>query len=349
MTSRSLCGRILLLALFASLTLSLHYAVLPLPHWVHLVHRRLCYVPILLAGLWFGVRGGVGAAAFISLATLPLVFRNRGPQAASEDLVEIVFYLVLGFLVGFLTDRREAEREEAERLRVRLAEQERLAALGWMAAGVAHEVRTPLGSIQGVAEILEEDFPPAHPRRPFFEILVKEARRLKSVVDDFLDLGRPLELHPRPLSVLTAVEEAAESLRAVAEEKGVHFSVEAEGAPVVEADPGRFHQLLTNLLRNAVEASPSGGGVRITAGLRQGSLHLAVEDGGVGFSEEEAERLFEPFFSKGKKGTGLGLALVRRIAEAHGGQVRGERRPKGGARFSVRWPVEGEGQKEAGW
>jgi len=346
MTPRSLWLRILLLAVLTALTLSLHYAVLPLPHWVHLVHRRLCYVPILLAGLWFGVLGGVGLAAAISLATLPLVLGHRGPLAANEDLVEIVFYLVLGLLVGLLTDLREDERGRAEALRARLADQERLAALGRMAAGVAHEVRTPLGSIQGVAEILEEDFPPAHPRRPFFEILVKESRRLKTVVDDFLDLGRPLEIRRVPLSVVSAVEEARESLRGEAEEKEVRFEVEVEGAPVAGADPSRFHQILTNLLRNAIEASPPGGVVRITAAERGGSLLLAVEDGGPGLAEGEAERLFEPFYTKGKKGTGLGLALVRRIAEAHGGEVRGENRPEGGARFSVRLPLAEAQRKE---
>ena len=329
-------GLVLLLTAF---TLSLHYMVLPFPHWVHLVHRRLCYVPILLGGLWFGTRGGLGFGLLISAATLPLALRHSGPIWDNQDLIEIVFYVGLGLMAGFLVDRKEAERSRALDLSLRLQASERMASMGRMASGVAHEVRTPLGAIQGAAEILGEDFPEGHPRRPFFEILLEEIGRLKRVVEDFLDLGRPIPLNPRPVALAEAVREVFQSLGPEAARVGVELHNHAQEEAVVRADPLRLHQALANLVLNGLQASPSGGSLTVRTEGAPGFWTVLVEDEGPGLPPGEEGRIFEPFFTRRKEGTGLGLALVKQIAQAHGGSVEGRNRPGGGSVFALALPV----------
>jgi signal transduction histidine kinase len=335
MNKRAFWVRIAILALLTALTLSLHHMLLPFPHWVHLVHRRLCYVPILIGGLWFGLRGGMGVALVISAATLPLALRFEGAAWDNQDLIEIVFYLGIGFLTGFLVDLREVERRRGERLMRQLADRERLATLGQMAAGVAHEVRTPLGSIQGAAEILAEDFPEGHPRRSFFEILEQEIRRLKGVVEDFLDLGRPITVRPESLQVRALLVDGIHSVETAASEREVALESQDPGELRVVGDAARLHQALTNLIRNAVQASPPHSRVKVIARREGEGCLFTVEDAGPGLPAGEEHRLFEPFFTRRKDGTGLGLALVRQVAEAHSGWVRGESAAGGGARFML--------------
>ncbi|MEW5765571.1 MAG: sensor histidine kinase [Acidobacteriota bacterium] len=326
------------LVILVAFTLSLHYMVLPFPHWVHLVHRRLCYVPIILAALWFGTRGGLIVGSAISAATLPLALRFEGPLLDNQDFMEILFYLGLGLLTGLLVDRREADRARAMELGRRLEAAERFAAAGRVASGVAHEIRTPLGSIQGAAEILAEDYPPDHVRRPFFEILLQEIDRLRRVVDEFLDLGRSIPLNPGTVRAEDAVQDVIRALNPAAGLAGVVLEADVPRGCLVEADPHRLHQALANLVLNAIQVSPPSSRVKVAASERPEGCAFAVEDEGPGLPGGSEAKLFEPFFTRRKDGTGLGLALVKQIADAHGGKVWGETRSAGGARFTLLLP-----------
>ena len=328
-------GKIALITAMTLGTLSLHYMLFPFPHWIHGLHRRLCYLPILLGGLWFGLPGGLAVSVIISAAVVPLALHQGVPFWENQDLLEIVFYLSLGILTGFLVDRREAERERRERLQASLAESRRLAALGQMAAGIAHEIRTPLGSIQGAAEILAEDYPTDHPRRPFHAILIQETRRLGSVVQDFLDLGRPIALERTPVEVAQAMKACVDSLGPAAKERSVILEISLPQACRIQADGHRLHQALTNIVRNAIQVSPAGSAVQIRATPQGGGCLFVAEDRGAGLPPGEEENVFEPFFTRRREGTGLGLALVRQIASAHGGWVRAANREGGGARFEL--------------
>jgi two-component system sensor histidine kinase HydH len=340
-------GKIALIAAMTLGTLSLHYMLFPFPHWIHGLHRRLCYLPILLGGLWFGLRGGLTVSVLISAAVIPLALRQSAPFWDNQDLIEIAFYLSLGILTGFLVDRREAERARRERLQASLAESRRLAALGQMAAGIAHEIRTPLGSIQGAAEILAEDFPHGHPRKPFHGILLQETRRLGAVVQDFLDLGRPISLEMAPVEAGHALQACVESLHALGRERGVALKTGAPRRCMVQADAHRLHQALTNIVRNAVQVSPGGACVEVTVTPSDGGCLFVVEDRGPGLAPGDETSVFEPFFTRRKDGTGLGLALVSQIASAHGGWVRAANREGGGARFEL-WLPSARGAREEG-
>ncbi len=333
-------------------TLSLHYMILPMPPGLHRLlhetdlHRRLCYIPIILGALWFGLRGGLLTAAAISAAVLPLAVRFQGSLATNADFIEILFYFAIGALAGTLVDSKDRERSKKERLEQDLASAERMAALGRASAGIAHEVRTPLGSIQGAAEILAEDYPSGHVRRPFFDILVEECRRLGRVVDDFLDLSRPITLKRSPTPIGPLVEGAAGAVRGPAEHNRVQVRVSTQGADrMLSLDAHRMHQALVNLLRNAIQASPDGGDVFMTVHLEPDTAVFEVADEGPGIPSDDLERIFEPFFTRRRDGTGLGLPLARQVAAGHGGWLTAANRSGGGAVFTLRIPLAIEGGK----
>jgi two-component system sensor histidine kinase PilS (NtrC family) len=243
-----------------------------------------------------------------------------------------------------------------------LTQRERLAAVGEMAARIAHEVRNPLAAISGSVQLLrsshgmtqEQDF------QQLMGIVVREADRLSSLIGDFLGYARP----PSPVSERVDLHEVAREVLTVLRgsvDSGVCFALRGDPDAMLYGDPGELRQVLWNLCLNAVEAMPKGGTVVVSVewaaqgagGTRRregqesheicgdygstcADLMVSVEDEGEGVDPQWLDRLFEPFFTTKSGGTGLGLATVHRIVEAHGGQVEVETRPGGGTRFCFR-------------
>lgn len=333
-------------------------------HFYHNTYRRLSYFPIVLGGLWFGVRGGLGLSLLSSIAFIPhvLLYVGHGSQAVSE-LMEIILYLAAGLLVGVISGRqtrlRERYRQLSEKLQAsyarlhdetvqlieaeaRLAAAQKFSALGKLSASLAHEIKNPLASIKGTAEILRDEFPGDHPKREFVDILFKETGRLHDTVEEILRYakGRPQER-----------EEALEPLAAVAHhvgallerqlrEKQVHFFLpENDAARHLLVESAKFSQVLLNLGLNALEAVAPGGRIWLLAeNGADGGGRIAVCDDGPGVPEAEKERIFEPFYSGKGDGTGLGLLISRKIVESYGGSLRATDRPGGGACFEILLP-----------
>lgn len=333
-------AKVILIALISAFTLSIHYHLFPFLDWPTLISRRLCYIPILLGALWFGLRGGIIVSAVISLAVTPLVIHHTGPFWSSMDLTEIFFYVGIGAMTGYLVDRREKAFRKSELLGNKLEESEHMVYLGQMASGVAHEIRTPLGSIQGVAEIIGEDYPQDHPRRPFFDILTQEIERLQGVVHDFLDLGRPIRIEPVDTDLAESTSDCFTTVSKHAEEKDIMLKSEIEKNLSIFADPSRLHQVLTNLVMNAVQLSPHESEVHLRASSNKGGTLIQIDDSGPGLPTGEEDKIFEPFFTSRKYGTGLGLAIVSRVVLAHGGWIKAQNRDGGGARFTLWFPSE---------
>jgi two-component system sensor histidine kinase HydH len=233
-------------------------------------------------------------------------------------------------LVAGLFARLLLQREAAER---RFEEQRRLAALGEMSSVLAHELRNPIASLKGHAQLLAEKLPAGGRERAKAERIVLEAERLEALSADLLDFSRsgPIErAEADPGALLRAAAEAVDGPR-------VRLTVSA-APPRWPLDASRVRQVLTNLLTNAIEASPEGMPVEASVSTRAGHLVFAVRDHGVGLPEGQAHRIFEPFFTTRAKGTGLGLAVAQRIVEMHGGAVRASNHPDGGALFEVELP-----------
>ncbi len=238
----------------------------------------------------------------------------------------------------------KASYDELARTQEELVKRERLAALGELAAVVAHEVRNPLGVIFNSLGALERVLKPQGDAAMLLSIVGEEADRLNRIVGDMLDFVRPSEpaLQPEPLAPLFA--SVVEGAAPAAEAGGVAVDVEAApGLPPVPADARQLRQALLNLLLNAIQATPKGGRVLLAArveALPEGEVaRIDVVDTGPGISAEVADRVFQPFFTTKASGTGLGLAVVKRIVEAHRGEVFLESALGKGARFVIRLPL----------
>ncbi len=227
-----------------------------------------------------------------------------------------------------------------ERMRKGLKEaqrREKLASLGELSAGLAHEIRNPLGIIKNAAEGLTSKERNQEEKNLLLDIIIQESKRLNKLVTDFLDFARPRPPEKVEASLKELVEEVAFSLEGEAKERGVSFILSLEEA-VFPFDRDQMRQVLLNLLFNALEAMPWGGEININLSKGREGAHLKIEDRGTGISQEHLDRIFDPFFTTKEKGTGLGLALVYTIVEAHGGSIHVES-GQGGTRFEVRLPL----------
>ncbi|MGF1511499.1 MAG: nitrogen regulation protein NR(II) [Myxococcota bacterium] len=220
-------------------------------------------------------------------------------------------------------------------------EKERLAALGAMAAGLAHEIRNPLGAIKGAAEVLDTDR--SGLEGELLTVIVEETRRLNGVVSQFLDYARPYRATLRTVDINDVVRSTVRLLEVEEHNRGrLELELESESA-TVEADPEQLKQVVLNLLLNALEASqPSDEPPRITVQTRlrpqRDGVELRVRDRGIGIKSEDLERIFIPFFTTKHSGTGLGLAMCQRIVQAHGGSISAASVLNEGTEFVVRLP-----------
>lgn len=227
----------------------------------------------------------------------------------------------------------------------RLVQRERLAALGELSAVMAHEVRNPLGVIFNSLGSLERMLRPSGDAKLLLDIVREESDRLNRIVGDLLDFARPMTLAPRPVPLDRLLDEAWTAAATASDAAAIEVRRAIEpGLPMLEADGRLLRQALVNVMVNAIQAMPQGGSVTLRAraaelGPAQPAVDLEVEDTGVGLGTLDASRAFEPFFTSKATGTGLGLAVVRRIIEEHGGTVSLRPGARGGAVFATRLPV----------
>ena len=295
---------------------------------------------------WYAAAGLVfGAVDTMTLVWLGASFEMGGRDVTA--LVSVWFgssFALLGFTLGTLVESRRRERDATAALdaaRSRVAQSEKLAALGQLAAAIAHEVRNPLAVVRSAAQGLGETLPASdadgHRAASF---IVAEVDRLGSVVSSLLAFARPLQLQTRPTDIGDVVARAVTLAGAELEAKHVRLAREQAAAlPVVHADGDLVCQVLVGLLSNAVEATPPGGEITVRAHAANDGIELAVADRGAGIAPELRSRVFEPFFTTRPNGTGLGLAVARQIVEAHGGRIDVGDHPGGGACFTIRLPA----------
>jgi two-component system sensor histidine kinase PilS (NtrC family) len=232
---------------------------------------------------------------------------------------------------------------EIKRMEARIQQADRLAAIGRLAAGLAHEIRNPIASIRGSIEVLRQSLRPEGADRRLMEIILRESDRLDGTIAEFLEFSRPRRLAPVLTDLTVMIDEVLLLLAHQAPEGLQIVKAYPDGTVKAYVDPAQLRQALWNLGRNAVEAMPRGGCLRVEARVRrEGSrgravAEIAVEDTGGGVPLEHLPHIFEPFYTTKPDGTGLGLAIVHRIVEEHEGEIRVETGAQG-ARFVVTLP-----------
>jgi len=244
-------------------------------------------------------------------------------------LVAVSYYLLLtlGRFVG-LKAREESERH----LRI----------LGSMSATLAHEIRNPLGAMKGLTQLVQEELPETHRAQELLKTVVNEAERLEKLVSSLLDFARPRVSQLREFDFRQPVLEVHEMLRPRAAEQNTALSLDTGTQPILmRSDPDGIRQVLFNVLLNALDATPPGGAIvfRARADSRGGRLHIEVDDTGSGLPTVDPEELFQPFVTTKTQGTGLGLAVTRRIVENLGGKVALLNLPGKGARCMIELPL----------
>jgi signal transduction histidine kinase len=263
-------------------------------------------------------------------------------QAIVHVAVTVVAVIALAALSYYLllTTARFIE------LKAREESQRHLKALGSMSATLAHEIRNPLGAMKGLTQLAQEQIPGDHQAQELMKTVIGEAERLEKLVTSLLKFARPRTPQIREFDARQVVSEVHEMLRPRMAEQNIAFSVEAGSQPVIiRSDPDGLRQVLLNVLLNAMEATPQGGSVRLKArpDLRSGRLLVEVEDTGSGLPAVDTEELFQPFTTTRTQGTGLGLAVTRRIVGDLGGEVRLSNLPGGGAQCVIRLPLDSSG------
>jgi signal transduction histidine kinase len=238
-------------------------------------------------------------------------------------------------VVGLVEDLTELKTLEAESRRL-----DRLAALGEMAAVVAHELRNPIAGIAAGVEYLTKKLNLAGTERKSSQMIMKEVERVHRIVEDILLVARPLELQKTLVPLHAILDTIVQRHQKAMTKTEIQLSLSlAENVPEIKLDPGRMEQVFDNLLTNAIQVMPDGGTVSISASIDDKYCIILFEDTGSGMSLATQKKVFEPFFTTKNRGVGLGLALSRRIMEAHQGHIEVIKSDGMGTTFELKLPL----------
>ena len=235
---------------------------------------------------------------------------------------------------------------EIQHLKKEIARTQRLASIGRLAAGVAHEIRNPLSSIKGFATYFKERYREIPEDHKTAEIMIQEVERLDRVIGQLLEFARPMNISKKTASLEDVIKDSLRMVEAEARQRGIRVDFSSDPqTKEVRIDTDRIRQVLLNLYLNAIAAMESGGTLSVE--LRQdddtGRFRIIVSDTGTGIKNSDLPHLFDPYFTTKPSGTGLGLAIVHKIIESHGGEVSVESRYGEGATVTIRLPYDREG------
>ncbi len=308
-------------------------------------------------GHWILIVAAAGGVAicFVTLSAL-LVLIER-PLDELKKIIKRVREGDLSARVGFakrgddvgqlgrqfneMIEQLGENRAEIERLHEReMARAGHLATIGELAAGLAHEIRNPLAGIAGVVDVMGRELPAGSASRTVLPEVQGEIQHIQAILNDLLDYARPRSPAFHPADLNTTVEQAVFLARQQVRTKPIEISFEPQNdLPEVMHDPMQVHQVVLNLLMNGIQAIPEEGKVEVTLRGEGDFAVIRVTDTGKGIPRDSLPKIFKPFYTTRKEGTGLGLSLAKSIVDSHGGKIEVSSEPGHGAQFEVWLPV----------
>jgi PAS domain S-box-containing protein len=282
-------------------------------------------------------------------ATVSLSLRRRNDTSVPVEMSTAPLRGLEGKDLGVVGVFRDVS--QVRELEGQLRRSDRLAALGTLAAGLAHEIKNPLASLRTFTRIIPRKFEDVRFRETFMRVVPHELERINGIVEQLLELARPSRLRPVPLAIPGVLDRVLELYANELDAKGITVSREyAREIPAITADPERLYEAFVNLVSNALAAMATGGRLTVRNGWHRPAepvvrgaggrrVRIEIEDTGSGISPLEAEKVFDPFFTTKAEGTGLGLALTHKIIDDHGGSISFRSTPGVGTVFTVLLPI----------
>ena len=318
------------IAFVAALITALHFLVFA-KYSPLVVLEELYYIPLLLGALWFGFQGALVTYILVSLLYLPFFFGGWTTSALSmaDRVLHLVFSGIVTFTAAFFVDRERKKRQQAER-------EKYLAGIGQAATMIVHDLKNPLISILGFGRRIQEG---KGNTDAAVQVIMDSARSMERIVNDVLDFARPVRLELKEEDGRAIIKRVYDSCTTKAEEKGVSLSLDLPADPVpVVMDGVQMQRALVNLVNNAIEASGTGQNILLTAADEKNHLAVRIRDHGSGMDQEALDKLFTPFFTTKKGGTGLGMSIAKKIIEAHKGKIRIESKQGTGTAVIITMP-----------
>lgn len=355
---------LLAIALIVAILTAIHYTNYHYDTNYHILLQFAYYLPVIYAAMRFGAIGGIISGLVITLLILPFMTHLHAfaPSAIYTQWVEIGLINVIGWLTGFLIEQeRRAKRnyqialtvqkelveklkqegQERQRLEEEIRQTERLTALGHMSAGLAHEIRNPLGIMKVSIQLLAQEKVDDEVVSEYCRVLLEECERLNRLVNEFLSFARPKELARERMRLGKLLDEGVTLIQPALRQRHIEFRQirnqvdESE----VEVDPDQMKQVILNILLNAIDAQGEGGVIKLEGVQREGFAGFAVSDEGSGITLDALPYIYDPFFTTKEKGTGLGLSVVHRILDLHGGKISATNRRERGVRVEILLPL----------
>ncbi len=315
----------------AAALISVLHSYLFTKHLPLVVFEELYYIPLFLGAFWFSFRGALAVYVLISLLYLPFFFGDgtNSLLGLADRVLHLVFSGVFTFTTAFFVDHERKRRQEEER-------EKYLAGIGQAATTIVHDLKNPLIAILGLGQRIQDGKVNIDAA---VEVIMSSARSMERIVNDVLDFARPIRLELKEEDVRAIVGRVYDLSAKKAEEKGVflHLELPAKSVPVV-MDGEQIQRALINLFNNAIESSDTGQKVVLIVTDGKRHLNIKIKDHGSGMDKEALEKIFTPFFTTKKSGTGLGLPIAKKIIESHEGTIRVESEQGAGTEVKIELP-----------
>ena len=304
----------------------------------------LYFLTILMSSAVRDIRGSLPVAVVISLIYSLIAMRGRagGTLLDTRVLMRIPFFFLVAIFSGFLVHHAKKRVEDREKeLQDKLRRQDRLALLGQMAAWVAHEIRNPLTTIKGRAQLIRSESEEREKTRRHADFIDKASDQIDLIIRDTLDFSRERETRLQPVDLNSLMAEVVDSFREEVSGQGVEVKLDLDAnLPEVRGNREELRRVILNLLNNSSEAMKGKGEIAVRTCVEEGRATIELRDNGPGIPKESASKIFEPFYSSKPKGVGLGLTIVRKIIDDCEGTIEVQSEVGKGTLFTIRLPID---------